>query len=132
MTVGLRACIWLGGINRFPMDMLYTCWLCRKQGDRKFLVPWAPPQASVLDFGYLCSCNLCQPAFCCASCMAAAEESLGLLSLDMPSPVWESIFLKVLLQLMMMRDNHTSTLLWARLYLGWVYLETPQGAFIPY
>lgn len=86
MTFGLRACVWLGGTDRFPMDMPYTCWPHRKQGGKVAPCSSGPPRASVLGFCCLCSYNLCQPALHCASCMAAAKESLGLLSLDMPSP----------------------------------------------
>lgn len=56
------------------------------KGGRVATCSSGPPRASVLGFCCLCGCNLCQPAFRCASCMAAAEESLALLSLDMPSP----------------------------------------------
>lgn len=62
-------------------------------------VPWSsgPLLAWVHADCHLCSWNHCQPGVVCVSHTAAAEERLGLLSLDKLNQVLENISPKMLL-----------------------------------
>lgn len=84
-----------------------------------------PLLVSVHADSYVCSCGLCQPVCWCVSCLAATEERLRPLNLDMLSQLSERIFPKMMLQVMR-RDNPRSMLLWARLWTGLIF--NPQGS----